>query len=167
MRNLILVAFLEPVALGGEFPSGQWPLHITLVKFDVGSSPGDEPGGIDEVATRIAARVDGAVKDALGARLTIGDEAGFGPRQLVPVNVVEPHPRLQALHENLLREVQNLGAVVSTPAYTLQNYRPHVSHQGESRFHRGDVVVLDRVALVDMAPEGERRIRRVLELWTA
>ncbi|WP_247041556.1 2'-5' RNA ligase family protein [Arthrobacter rhizosphaerae] len=166
MWNLILVAFLEPVALGGEFPSGRWPLHITLVKFDVGSSPGGEAGGRDEVAARVVASVDGAVKTALGTRLTIGDEAGFGLRQLVPVNVVEPHPRLQALHESLLREVQNLGAVVSTPAYTLQNYRPHVSHQGDSRPHRGDAVVLDRVALVDMAPDGDRRIRRVLELWT-
>jgi hypothetical protein len=166
MLNLILVAFLEPVTLGGEFPRGQWPLHITLVKFDVGTRAGEEAGGRDELATQVAARVEGSVKTALGTPLTIGDEAGFGPRQLVPVNVVEPHPRLQELHENLVRDVRNLGAVVSTPAYTLQNYRPHVSHSGESRFHRGDGIVLDRVALVDMAPDGDRRIRRVLELWT-
>ena len=35
MRNLIAVAFVEPVAEGLEFPRDDWPLHITLVKFDV------------------------------------------------------------------------------------------------------------------------------------
>lgn len=165
MRNLILVVFLEPVTLGGEFPRERWPLHVTLVKFDVDGPAGEDAGGSDEVATRVAAGVDGHVKRALGTPLTIGEEAGFGQRQSVEVNVVEPDFRLQELHENLLREVQNLGAVVSTPAYTLQNYRPHVSRQGERRVHRGDAVALDRVALVDMAPDGDRRIRRVLQLW--
>ncbi len=35
MRNLIAVAFMEPVTEGLEFPRDDWPLHITLVKFDV------------------------------------------------------------------------------------------------------------------------------------
>ena len=35
MRNLIAVAFVEPVAEGLEFPRDDWPLHLTLVKFDV------------------------------------------------------------------------------------------------------------------------------------
>ncbi|MGX9899195.1 2'-5' RNA ligase family protein [Arthrobacter sp. SA17] len=165
MKNLILVAFLEPVIRGSEFPRGRWPLHVTLVKFDVGPRAGGESAGSDEVVARVVAQVEGPVKRALGASLTIGDEAGFGQRQLVEVNVVEPDFRLQELHENLVHEVQSLGAVVSTPGYTLQNYRPHVTRQGERRFHRGDAVVLDRVALVDMAPDGDRRIRRVLELW--
>ncbi|WP_309107473.1 hypothetical protein [Arthrobacter sp.] len=122
MKNLILVAFLEPVTRGAEFPRARWPLHMTLVKFDVGHRAGGESGGSDEVVAGVVAHVKG-------------------------------------------HQVQKLGAVVSTPAYTLQNYRPHVTRQGERRFHRGDVVVLDRIALVDMAPDGDRRIRRVLELW--
>ena len=43
MRNLIVVAFVEPVAEGLEFPRDDWPFHITLVKFDVAAR--DSPAG--------------------------------------------------------------------------------------------------------------------------
>ena len=72
MRNLIAVAFVEPVAEGLEFPRDDWPLHLTLVKFDVvkfdvvkfgavepreeaGTEPEpDAPASVDPLAERIA-----------------------------------------------------------------------------------------------------------------
>jgi len=41
-----------------------------------------------------------------------------------------------------------------------------VSHHGDKRLQPGDAVVLDRIALVDMAPDGDRTVRRVLRLWS-
>jgi hypothetical protein len=161
MRNLIFVAFVEPVAEGQDFPRTEWPLHITLVKFDVDTGPGDD------VESRIAALADAPIRAALGAPLAIGEDARFGHRGSVAVSLVEAEPRLQALHEALVELVAGLEAVISTPHHTLANYRPHVTHHGSRRRHPGDVVVLDRVALVDMAPGGDRKIRRVLRLWAA
>lgn len=170
MRNLILVAFIEPVTDGLVFPRDDWPLHITLVRFDVDAESGEgvktDGGGQGAgLAERIAGLIDLPVRAALGTRLTMGDDAGFGRQESVPVSLVEPSRSLQALHESLVGTVMELPGRVPTPHHILDNYRPHVSHHGDKRPQPGDVVVLDRVALVDMAPDGNHSVRRILRLW--
>lgn len=56
MRNLIFVAFVEPVFEGQVFPRSDWPLHITLVRFDVeGPAGADAPAGhSDDIAGLVA-----------------------------------------------------------------------------------------------------------------
>jgi hypothetical protein len=157
VRNLIFVAFVEPVADGLVFPRSEWPLHITLVRFDVGT---------DVLAERVAALAAPPAAAALGAALTVGEDAGFGRNGSVPVNLIQPQPDLQALHEQLVSAVNSLGGKVLTPAHTMSGYRPHVSHHGDKRLNPGDTAVLDRIALVDMAPDGDRTVRRVLRLWS-
>jgi len=167
MQNLILVAFVEPVTDGHVFPREDWPLHITLVRFDVKpdlASDGDD-GGDAELTDRIARLIERPVQAALGARLTIGADAGFGRLGSTPVSLVEPDRTLQELHESLMKAVAELHGRVPTPQHTLANYRPHVSHRGDKRVKPGDAVVLDRIALVDMAPDGNHSVRRVLRLW--
>ncbi|AXJ09530.1 2'-5' RNA ligase family protein [Arthrobacter sp. PM3] len=177
MRNLIAVAFVEPVVEGLEFPRDDWPLHITLVKFDVveplmdaGAAPiADDtaaPGSDDSLAETIVDRMADPVAAALGCRLTVGGEAGFGRAGSIPVNLIEPSEELQSLHDALVRIVQQLPGRISTPAYTLAGYRPHVSHHGDKRLRAGDTVTLDRIALVDMAPGGGHSTRRILKLWS-
>ena len=164
MRNLIFVAFVEPVAEGQVFPRTDWPLHITLLRFDVRFDAGTTEGA--DVAERIAGLADAAAAAALGTPLTVGADAGFGRDGSVPVSLVAPHPALQQLHEQLVHLVADAGGRVLTPGHTLAGYRPHISHHGSKRLHQGDAVVIDRVALVDMAPGGDHTIRRVLRLWS-
>ena len=182
MRNLIAVAFMEPVTEGLEFPRDDWPLHITLVKFDV-VEPRQEAGTTAEAAADAAAEVGEApvpgdwlagkiatimadpVAAVLGCPVTVGGEAGFGRAGSIPVNLIEPSAALQSLHDALVRMVQELPGRISTPAYTLEGYRPHVSHHGDKRLHQGDTALLDRIALVDMAPDGGHATRRILKLW--
>jgi hypothetical protein len=156
MRNLIIVAFIEPVAEGQEFLRSDWPLHITLVRFDV-TNDGD--------AARYAALAETPAKQALGTVLAVGGEDRFGRQGSVPVSLVEADPALQALHDSLVQAVEQVSGRVASPHHTRQNFRPHVSHRGDKRLNRGDAVVLDQIALVDMAPDGNHTIRRVLELW--
>ncbi|MET1088402.1 MAG: hypothetical protein ABWY04_15000 [Arthrobacter sp.] len=172
MRNLILVAFVEPVAEGAVFLRTEWPLHITLVRFDVGAPAGDSaqdgPSGadLDGVAEHVAALAAPHAEAALGAGLTVGVDAGFGRNGSVPVSLIQPQQDLQNLHEQLVAVVGSLAGRVLTPAHTLSGYRPHVSHHGDKRLDPGAAVVLDRIALVDMAPDGDRTVRRVLRLWS-
>lgn len=169
MRNLIFVAFVEPVAEGQVFPRTDWPLHITLVRFDMrfdaGAAATTNTQDPADVAERIAGLADAPVAAALGAGLTVGEDAAFGRNGSVPVNLINLQPDLQALHGQLVAAVDGIGGRILTPAHTLAGYRPHVSHHGDKRLHPGDAVVLDRVALVDMAPHGDHTIRRVLRLW--
>jgi len=196
MRNLIVVAFVEPVAEGLEFPRDEWPLHITLVKFDVAArdsarpaahSPGSGPRGADPqdpgpketgpketvkaaapedpLAETLASLMEEAVAAALGSTLIVGRDDSFGRGGSIPVNLIEPSEKLTGLHTALVRIVQDLPGRISTPAYTLEGFRPHVSHHGDKRLNPGDAVALDRIALVDMAPDGGHATRRVLKLW--
>ncbi|TQJ58839.1 hypothetical protein FBY30_1075 [Arthrobacter sp. SLBN-83] len=179
VRNLIFVAFVEPVAEGQVFPRTDWPLHIALVRFDVRFDAGSQDS--TDVTERIAGLAGGPATTALGAGLTVGKDAGFGRNGSVPVNLVQPHPALQELHEQLVQAVVDAGGRILTPHHTLTGYRPHVSHQAGTnqagaaptsadteakRLHPGDAVVLDRIALVDMAPDGDHTIRRILRLWS-
>ena len=175
MRNLIAVAFVEPVAEGLEFPRDDWPLHLTLVKFDVAEprqgagaepGPGTPPASGDPLAEQIATLMTDPVATALGSVLSVGREAGFGRAGSIPVNLIEPSEQLQVLHNELVRIVEQLPGRISTPAYTLEGYRPHVSHHGDKRLRQGETFALDRIALVDMAPDGGHATRRILKLWT-
>jgi hypothetical protein len=180
MRNLIVVAFLEPVAEGTEFPRDGWPLHITLVKFDVVDPPASDdatatpggpdagpigPGSGDALAARVARLIGVPVRAALGATVTVGSEAGFGRGGSIPVSLIRPDAALQRLHEALVGAVTALPGRIATPAYTLAGYRPHVSHRGARGPREGEHLLLDRIALVDMAPDGGHATRRVLRLW--
>ena len=160
MRNLIWVAFTEPVRPGLVFPRSDWPLHITLLRFDVGTDVSAD------VADVLADLAEAPVQGALGTQLIIGEEAGFGHMGSIPVSLVEQNPLLQGLHEELFDAVVSVGGRIATPNYVLERYRPHISHHDGKRPRPGDVVVLDQVALVDMAPEGNHTIRRILRLWT-
>jgi 2'-5' RNA ligase superfamily len=169
MRNLIVVAFLDPVTEGMEFPRDGWPLHITLVKFDVvdhlASTDDDGGGAGDALAARVAGFMDAPVRAALGSTVTVGGEAGFGRGGSIPVSLIRPNAALQSLHEALVGAVAALPGRIATPGYTMAGYRPHVSHRGEKAPGTGEQLLLDRVALVDMAPDGGHATRRVLRLW--
>lgn len=198
MRNLVAVAFVEPVSAGQVFARDAWPLHITLVRFDMADPPAEDnddggpgapasgaapsssspvnpeagppaadPQESDPLADEVARRMDPIVRAALGEVLTAGEPANFGRNGSIPVTLIEPNKRLQQLHEGLLDVVESLRGRVATGAYTRSGYRPHVSHQGAKMLKKGDRLVLDRVALVDMAPGGTHSSRRVLSLWDA
>lgn len=194
MRNLVAVAFVEPVSAGQVFARDAWPLHITLVRFDVAEPPAEDnddgvpgapaPGAAssgsratgrteaglmesDPLETEVARRMDPVVRAALGAVLTAGEPANFGRNGSITVTLIEPNDRLQQLHEGLLDVVESLRGRVATGAYTRSGYRPHVSHQVAKLLKTGDRLALDRVALVDMAPGGTHSSREVLRLWEA
>ncbi len=150
------------VSPGGlVFPRSDWPLHITLLRFDVGSDVSADVAGV------LAALAEAPIKGALGTRLRVGGEAGFGHMGSIPVSLIEHNPLLQGgLHEEIVDAANTVGGRIATPNYVLERYRPHISHHDGKRPKPGDVVVLDQVALVDMAPEGDHAIRRILRLWT-
>ncbi|WP_374200977.1 2'-5' RNA ligase family protein [Arthrobacter sp. AK04] len=162
MRNLIFVAFVEPVAEGSVFLRTEWPLHITLVRFDVGTADSADSA---DVAVRLAGLAGPYAAAALGANLQVEEDAGFGRNGSVPVSLVQTRPDLQALHEQLATAVESSGGRILTPAHTRSGYRPHISHQHGRRLYPGENLVLDRIALVDMAPDGDHTVRRILRLW--
>ncbi|GGL78913.1 2'-5' RNA ligase family protein [Glutamicibacter protophormiae] len=156
MHNLVAAVFVEPVAREQYFLREDWPLHITLLRFDLPETP--------RMLERCAEQLAEAARPALGARLEIAEHAWFGRQENLLVSLVKPDPALQLLHERLCGVVlENQGRIASV-RFTGPGYRPHITHHhGRSRT-QGDAVALDQVALVDMAPGGDHAWRRVLHV---
>lgn len=153
MGAYVVVVFIKPVRAGHTFQRSEWPLHITLARFD----SKEPPDGVTK-------RIDRAFSGLQAFDVCTGADDFFGRNRSVPVSLVEPHPQLQLLHDRLL---DALGADVHllSPHHMRQNFRPHISHQAEGRLHSGDVVHVQQAALVDMRPDGDAKHRRVLAVW--
>jgi len=52
--------------------------------------------------------------------------------------------------------------VFDDPEFTGRGYQPHVTMTRSGRVSLGDLLTLRQAALVDMAPAGDRRLRRVV-----
>ena len=152
MGVFVLVVFVVPVRAGTVFPRSSWPLHITVARFDT-----------RETADDVCARLDVVLPALLGFGVRIGQDAQFGRDGSVPVSLVEPEPALQRLHAAAL---EALGERVHLPGarHNGPNYRPHVTH-ADTRLRPGDHVRVRQAALVDMRPDSDPRLRRVLAVW--
>jgi 2'-5' RNA ligase len=150
----VAVAFVEASPVGERFGKRHWPLHVTLLRFDMAPEAAREA-------------VSGAVGVFGAPAVTVGDDADFGYRGRVRVSLVEPDAALQSLHERIRRAVVDAGGRIHSPQRTGHGFRPHVTVQGERRVVRGDRLVLPTVSLVDMAPGGDTEWRVPVAEWAA
>jgi 2'-5' RNA ligase len=147
----VAVAFVEPVA-AMRFGKWHWPLHVTLVRFDLAPEAALEA-------------VSGALSSFQPFRVRVGHDADFGYRGRVRVSLVEHDAALAALHERTLAAVAGLGGRIHSPHHTGTGFRPHITVQGDRRVHEGEDVLLGTAALVDMAPDGDSEWRLPVALW--
>ena len=143
LHPFVVVAFVEPAPVGERFSKRHWPLHVTLLRFDLAPE-----------AAHAAASGAFASFDPLAVR--IGHDADFGYRGRVRVSLVEPHPALADLHERIRGAVAEAHGNIHSPQHTGSGFRPHITVQnGRRAADEGAELVLDTVALVDMAPGGD------------
>ncbi|GAB3523007.1 2'-5' RNA ligase family protein [Arthrobacter monumenti] len=154
MATFVAVAFIDPVHRGMVFSRGAWPLHITLTHFSSDLPP-----------DRLAEILGQPARAALGAEILIGKDDMFGSRRTVPVSLVEHSDVLQRMHEDMVRALSENGADNTSPHFSGENYRPHVTVTDGRRVNRGDTFRINQVGLVEMRPDGDATIRRIPELW--
>lgn len=153
MPRLVVVLPLDPLRKGDGFSLRDWPLHLTVAPTFT---------GID-LSTAVL-----AITPILAAqrpfRLRVGPDEGFGHSQKIPVSVVLASAELIDVHVALLDVLRSIGAVFDDPEFVGTGYRAHVTVTRRARVHDGDELNLHQAAVVDMEPEGHRRLRRVV--WT-
>jgi 2'-5' RNA ligase len=152
--RLVVVLPLQPLAAGSGFSLRAWPLHLTVAPtFEIAS-----------LATAVA-----AIGPLLAGRSAIsvraGHSEGFGRAVNRPAAVVEASADLQVLHQSLCTALLDAGATFDHPDFIGAGYRPHVTRTRTASVRDGDVLQLRQTAIVDMAPHGDGRLRRVV--WTA
>jgi hypothetical protein len=151
MSKYVLVKFLESMPDGTEFPGNNWPLHLTIVgHFTVTWNEAELTRKLRELLSMQPMITVCAQHDEL-----------FGPQRDIPVTVLEPAPELISLHNKVVTLLKTGHSVFDNLEFIESGYRPHVSIQADDRLHEGDVVQIEAVSLVDMAPGGDTSRRRV------
>lgn len=147
-HSFVVVAFLPErggdIVVPGEFPTGAWPLHVTVVP----------PFQTELEADAVAALLP------RGPRIPVvaGARASFGHRRAVPVTLIRPSPALLALHGACVDAVEAAGAVIADQRHIRTGYRPHASDQREGALAPGDHASISELAVVERTPGSRRRV---------
>jgi len=154
MSRLVVVLPLRSLTIGDAFTLREWPLHLTVAPTFVIA------GGLPSVLSAISP----ILLSQRALRLSVGPEEGFGHAMNVPVSTITPTPELSELHSRLVAALLAVGGQFDDPEFIGDAYRPHVHLKGVAALPCGDRLTLRQASVVDMAPAGERRVRRVV--WT-
>jgi len=153
MHKYTIVKFIEPVADGTEFNMTEWPLHITLADdFELGISHSD----FIEQLKKLALKQE-------PVKVVAESDGYLGKYSQVQVTFIDTNPDLFELHRGLVTELKRIGAVFYNPHYIIGGYRPHITVQRAARARRGDVVIINKLSIVDMSPDGDDNQRKVIE----
>lgn len=148
MSRLAVAHFLERWPAGTEFPAGRLPLHLTLAgNFTVDADA-------DAILTTIA---------GLGLAPTtarVGKTELFGRSGNVQVRVIERVGALRDIHSAIVNSLTGMGATFDTPGFNLDGFRPHITEVPGQTIP--ETVTVDSVTVIDLRPEGNRNLRRIL-----
>jgi hypothetical protein len=151
MRRLAVCSFLEPQDDGAVFGASEIPLHVTII----GTFALD--GGTDPVV---------AAMESVTHRLPVSARAGgddlFGPNRDVPVTVVTDFGGIRDLHNALFDELRPLGCELDEPLFARHGFRAHITWVPGSQVEPGQIIRLDSLSLIDLRPEGDPSLRRVV-----
>ncbi len=86
----------------------------------------------------------------------------FGRRHDVPVTLIEDDGRLTGLRNALVGALRLPATSPRGRAVPPAPFRPHVTVKGERHATEGETLVLEQIALVDMAPRSSPGGREVL-----
>jgi hypothetical protein len=147
-------SFVERQDDGAAFAAGALPLHVTVVgRFSVAAAPDAVLGVLRDVA------------EDLPCPLRLGTD-GLDGSPDVPVLVIEDAAAAHALHDRLLTELRQLGAVVDTPRAAGPDWVPSGdgAARGDelARFAADGALTIGTLSLVELEPDGDADRRRVL-----
>ena len=152
MPRLVVVLPLEPLAVGAGFPLSQWPLHVTVAPTFV----------VHQELTDVVEAITAVLIDQPVLHARVGHDEGFGPSMTIPVAVVQPTPELTDLHLRLVGALLGMGAAFDDPQYIGPGYRAHITATRLAAGEFGQQLNLRQAAIVDMEPQGDRRLRCVV-----
>lgn len=151
-QKYALIMPLEPLAVGIEYASTSWPLHVTIA--DTFAVNWEETGLREQLANLLSERQP---VTAIAAH-----DEWFGAHQHTQVTILTMSPELITLHNDVIALLESAGAVFNNPGYNGLGYRAHATVQAHARLRIGDRLELDQIALIDMFPRGDPYQRKVL-----
>ena len=132
-----------------------WPLHTTIA--DVFAIDMNEQ--VFDDIQKIFTEFKSIETNAVGER-TFGDA-----ERPVDVVLLWNSPELQACHDTFIDTLTKHGAVFNNPEFTHDGFIPHSTIQRDKRLQIGDMVQLDKLAIVDMFPNNNWQQRKIHKIY--
>lgn len=137
--SLILVAMVDPAAVPERFRRrrSEWPLHVTILPW---FTVPDEALFIDFLEKHLPSEQS--------FMATVGADADFGANGEISVSLIENRQPFAVLHNYVFEAVKDHGGGMMANTWIGASYRPHVTHQGDNRLHKGDAFAVSSLTLV-------------------
>lgn len=155
-QKYTIIQLLEDVPEGTEFSSADWPLHTTLVDTFAIDWP------VSVLEKKLTERL-GTCRPAESIAL---DDEFFGPEKQTQVVLLKKTASLTTLHENLIKFLDEGGLKLNDPQFALSGFLPHATVQKHTRIHKGQKLLFNALALIDMFPENDPYMRKILKIIT-
>jgi hypothetical protein len=152
MRKYTLVKLLENKQKGYQFSWATWPMHLTLV----------DDFFIDLDKPELYKMLKELLAGQRPVKTVAQNDDLMGPSKDTPVTIIKTTPGLMSLHNKLIGLLEKSGAVLVSPEFAEDGFRPHATIQGKHRLHTGDKVIVDAVSIIDMQPSGDVARRKLL-----
>lgn len=152
-QKYAIVQFFEDIEEGYEYSSNKWPLHSTVVDtFALKWS-------IDEMVVRLT----DALKHYVVANSEAGDDRFFGDNGQVKVVLLGRTESLIKLHLDALATLEDGNLTLNDPQFARDGFLPHATVQEHARLNKGDKVRFTALSIIDMFPNEDPYMRKVLK----
>ena len=152
-QKYTIIQFFDDIGDGYEYPSDSWPLHSTIVDtFAIDWS-------IDEMTNRL----EDTLRNHAIADSEAEDDRFFGENGQVQVVLLNRSDSLVKLHQDVLTTLEKGGLNLNDPQFARDGFLPHATVQKHVRLNRGDRVQFTALSIVDMFPDENPYMRRVLK----
>lgn len=149
-----IVSLLENKKEGYEFPSSNWPLHVTLagtfaIKWDV---------------EKLIKKLDELPKQFKPISSVVSHDEYFGPEKEVHVAILDMSKELIKLHYDVVGLLKEAGAKFNNPQYIESGFRAHSTIKPHVRTNIGDTVLIKNLAVIDMFPGKDPYQRKIIKV---
>ena len=151
-QKYTIIQLFEPMNIGVQFSSDNWPLHSTLLDtFAI-------EWGITEMVQRLT-----DMSTSLKTAHTIAeDDTFFGSEKQTRVTLLQKTKNLTELHHSIVALLDQDGLKLNDPQFARDGFLPHATVQKHARLHKGDEVLFTALTIIDMFPDDNPYERRVL-----
>lgn len=152
-QKYTIVQLFEDIEEGYVYSSTSWPLHSTVVDtFAIKWS-------IDETV----ANLTDTLKHHAAANSEAGDDRFFGENGQVQVVLLDRTESLIKLHLDVLTMLEDGGLALNDPQFARDGFLPHATIQKHARLNKGDKVLFTALSIIDMFPNEDPNMRKVLK----
>lgn len=151
-QKYTLIQAFQQVDENQSFPMSDWPLHITLA---------------DVFSVTITPKLMQDIQQYIDSRPTATSHVqSAGVLGATDVWLLEATPELYIIHLTLIDILEDHGAVFNNPDFIRSGFIPHITKQAEAGMKQGDKVIINITTLVDMFPDQDWQMRKMIRHFT-